>query len=145
VNDQLIACNQAVNIHFNDLLACPQVQVINLVDAKTESVIEMLDDEEGLNLEKASSATAIEVLSYRFNFSEIRPELEAEELSALDTQVSPTQQVIASYLRAQSKAGATLLVDDDTYWAPSVNASAIVVIDHKNKRAILIMHGDADG
>ncbi len=35
--------------------------------------------------------------------------------------------------------------DDDTYWAPSVNASALLLVNPKTKVVIEILHGDTDG
>lgn len=38
-----------------------------------------------------------------------------------------------------------VFVDDSTYWAPSVNASVVILIDTTSGVVIEILHGDTDG
>ncbi|MGE0633144.1 MAG: hypothetical protein AB7O96_12085 [Pseudobdellovibrionaceae bacterium] len=72
---------------------------------------------------------------------------------ALETSPDLDQNIVKTTLHAAMKRTFAFLknenveiyADYDTYWAPSVNAMALVIIDDESGIVTVILHGDIDG
>jgi hypothetical protein len=58
---------------------------------------------------------------------------------------SRTRAALQACIRSAERGGAEVRIDADTYWAPSVNARAIILSSRERGTVTVILHGDTDG
>jgi hypothetical protein len=138
---QLWACEGATD--DNDYTAAPRAERYSLVTAPSmNKVMRFMEAELGLEVKEATAAEAAELIGNSMR----------DQLPGLEQSVEESKEVyletiafLEKYLAEQQAKGGKIFMDADTYWAPSVNARAVVVVNPSMTTVTVILHGDTDG
>jgi hypothetical protein len=151
--DRFVTDCKKVESDLFDYYACPKVERFSYATRKDLKSLTAFLEKKGIHGKSVTSGEGFEVIemSIQSNISvvsEYRPGFETEDLETFDAAFSKYENIMTTFLQAVSKAtknSDTILVDKDTYWAPSVNAKALVLVNHKKQSVTIIWHGDTDG
>ncbi len=155
INDVLTICDEAIGIlseadeSASEVIACPKVEQYSY--KKTTRVSKVLKElNESYSLKSTDAVAAAENINDKlddlYNIIKdfwIDDDSIAKEASKTFTKFS--NKLIAVIRSKGETAGAASYIDPDTYWAPSVNAKATVIINSKSRKVYVFLAGDADG
>ena len=146
------ACRKVEESLF-DFYACPKIERFQYKAAADLKKLPDFLKSKGLEPVASNAEAAVKVIEESISspigaVSEIRPGLETEDLEIFDKAFSKYRTVTSEFLvaiTAAAKNADEVFVDDDTYWAPSVNARAMVLVNKEKKGVTIVWHGDTDG
>lgn len=147
VEDSLGACAGLAN---NDYLACPIIKTYQLKKFNTDTVLWFLTEKNGYEPVQSKGIEARNVIRDSLS-GQINAVLECGEDCGIDSPEALAQaardtiRAIGKFLAIADRNKFTIYVDENTYWAPSVNARAVFVLNPIRKTVTIIMHGDTDG
>lgn len=131
-------------------IACPTVQMYALPRISQRHIDKIEDSGVIADLyqsgERASAASAQNML-----IDSVESQITGAEEN--DSAATPRQEQalrnalkqIRTTLEKASARGHEIRTHADTYWAPSVNARGVLIIDRKRSVLTVILHGDTDG
>jgi len=133
---------------LNDLAACPTVEKYQFKKLTLPGVQAFFKAEKYHSFKVTSETIGLQVIKDSLHQQvnvlwDTLLEGEDESAQAAQAYVDGVPRMIAAFTRAAK--GKQILVDPSTYWAPSVNARAIAIVDYSNNTVIVITHGDTDG
>jgi len=133
---------------LNDFAACPKVEKYQFKKVTLEGVQAFLKAEKELDAKVTTAAQGLKLIGDSINGQvsllwDTLLEGEDESAEAAQAYVDGVPKLLAAFTQAAK--GKLVLFDPNTYWAPSVNARAIAIVDFKKKTVIVITHGDTDG
>lgn len=131
-----------------DYLICPEFSAYKFNgtanDLLKKTVLADLADEDAKALKEASKETASGIIGARL-VQQGSAFSEGDEGTFTKRQISKAQSLapkLANFVTSWSK---NIFAVKDTYWAPSVNSSTVILVDVDAKLVIVIKHGDTDG
>ena len=156
LDQALIDCGDAMRT--SDTVACPSVKMYALPRI-SKKLIDQADDEGVLqdlyeNGKRTSARAAFHLLensiqqqvpSLEENTDGIDENLHEMRNSRQKLTLAVTLQILKKTLSQASRDGHEIRSLADTYWAPSVNARGVLIIDRKRSVLTVILHGDTDG
>lgn len=124
-----------------DAFACFTVESFAVSNASDSAVKAIFDELRGFSAEVVDASEAAQEITTRFNE-------QANSLVDISddlwSQVMGLSEELQAYVQYAHRRGARILMDNNTYWAPSVNASAVLIVWPQLKRVEVILHGDTD-
>lgn len=135
----------------SDLFACPVIKAYQWNSATTalpnpRAVNRAFAESAGYQVEWASVDAAANAISGRL-YQQIQAVREQFEVGEIERPLVLSQGPayvadLVAYIRGWEQ---LVFLDDNYYWAASVNASAVILINPRTGLVIEILHGDTDG
>ena len=158
----VLDCRTAINVvdkTVPETIACPTVQKYTYQNSVNLSVLlSMVESQLGFTLKASSpkNATLLVLDSFMSQANAVNETLSEgsgeyskssleKTKAALNSAIFQTKLMGKMMVDAGSASVARTFVDPSTYWAPSVNAVAAIIVNPVKKTVYVIMHGDLDG
>lgn len=133
----------------SNFAACPKVLTYRLNNLTEEKAKHFLETELYLSLFPSSLAEGTEELLEGLNLQAAALENHRVELNSKSTQKAfeSFQNFVKNFNRKLKTEARSKIIyfDPSTYWAPSVEAKALVLIDLPNNTVEVVLHGLVDG
>lgn len=132
---------------LNDFAACPTVEKYQFKKITVEGVQAFLAAEKQIDVKVTTTTAALKVIGDSIGKQvsllwDTLLEGEDDSAKAAQVYVDSVPKMMAAFKRA---ATGKVVLAGDGYWAPSVNARAMAIVDFEKKTVIVILHGDTDG
>ncbi|MGE0615889.1 MAG: hypothetical protein AB7P04_09625 [Bacteriovoracia bacterium] len=128
-----------------DVVACPVVKRYEVKNLKR--ALKVLLADEGVSdavLLPSHFALAKLIDSINAQQAQVEESCEGHMEPAREALVNVKKE-LRQLVSLNARAGGYALFEADTYWAPSVNARALVLVNPKDLTVTIVMHGDTDG